>query len=78
MNVCTECVLKALFLLIFGAESEDSQWRMREVMSSNRKDYLLRRNGNLSIVNKQFYSKEILGLNNQLLQLKEPTNSNFG
>lgn len=78
MKVCTECVLEAQFLLIFEAESEDSQWRMREVICSNAKDYLPRRNGDLSIVNRQFYSKEILGLNNRLLQLKEPNNSNIG
>jgi len=76
MKVCTECVLEALSLLILEAESEDGQWRMKEVISSNAKDYLPGRNGNLSIVSGQFSSKEILGLNNQLLHIKEPTHAN--
>lgn len=65
MKGCTDCVLEALFLLIFEAEDGDSQWRMREVSSSKAKGDLLRRNGDRSIVYRQ-WCKEILGLSNQL------------
>lgn len=78
VKVLTQCVLEGPLLLVFEAESEDSQRRRREAISSNAGDYLLERNGHLSIINKQFSSKKIRSLSNQLLQLKQPTNCNIG
>lgn len=60
---CTECVPEALALLIFETESDNSQRRMREVISSNERIISPGEMGTIASVNTQFYCKEILGLN---------------